>query len=636
MLSVQQYLSSIITLVLLSHGTRIGSPQDGDVQRSARALIQQCYEASGGSNWKGWAALEQAGTLVIGGIPGTFREIIDLKSGRDVTQFDVGPLHGKEASLPESTWEADQVGLATIHDGPESRADAATQSFIDRRGWFQASENELHYEGRRSDRDRSYDLVSIAPAGGRPITLWIDTADHLLKRIFQLDANRQPNTTFLSEYELVNGIRYASVIRDSNGNESQDRIKTVQSITLSPNIVDSVFAPPISIFRDAALVGEHEQATIPFTISDGRIVVNISLNGRAAQPFLLDTGGQNYLTPRAAELFGIKGGGNFAISGGGAQQENIQFARVEEMRLGPLKMSDQLFIVGELPAFIQDRGKLPPLAGLVGYELLRRFPATFNYQDRVLTFHKPGSTVPASADAQNLPLYFEGHGPYVRAEIDGVHGYFGIDTGDRSVTTLFAPFYNAHHFPVLQPPLEKRQGGVGGLQKALLTRVGDMSFGAWRIPHPLVNLNFAAQGAFASALDAGNIGYEILRKFVFTLDYEHRRILLQKSSDFGKAIDYNRSGMTLHRAESGAVEVETVSPHTPAAEVGLTPGDIILSINTDSPNDKALYELESLLSGTAGTSIRIEYRRGGKSQATQFRLRELLPSSGPMRPLTSP
>src|SRR6185312_15458308 len=373
LLSPQHYLYSIATtLILLSHCAHI----DGEppyLQQHARTLIQQCYEATGGRNWKQWAQMEQAGPVVVGGTAGTFHEVIDLRSGRNVTDFDVGLLQGKEASLTDVTWEADQAGLATVHDGPESRADAANQSFIDRRGWFDASEQELRYECRREENEVTYDLVSVTPAGGRPLTLWIDSGDHLLKRISQLDANHQPSVTFFSDYRLVNGVRYAARIRDSNGNESQDRVRTVQTIDFSSHIDAKAFEPPSSSFRDAALLEPNQSALIPFSISDGRIVVNISINGNEALPFLLDTGGQNYLTPRAAELLQLKGAGNFAISGGGAQQENIQFAKVAEMRLGPLQMRDQLFIVGELPAFIQDRGKLPPIAGLVGYELLRRF-----------------------------------------------------------------------------------------------------------------------------------------------------------------------------------------------------------------------------------------------------------------------
>lgn len=604
-------------------------------ENSAHTLLQLSYQASGGDNWKSVAQLDQSGTIVVGGVSGTFHQITDIRNGRDVMQFDVGPLHGKEATLTDSTWEVDQSGLATFHDGPEAHTNAVNQAFINSKGWNHVPENELHFAGQREENGSTYNLITVTPRGGRLITLWLDAKDHLLKRIAQEDANHQQSTTFFSDYKLIDAVACPFTIRESNGNVSQDVVKSVKAVHFSSRTNDTAFAPPISNFTDADLRGSQDSATVPFTIADGRIVIEVSIAGHPPLPFLLDTGGQNYLTPEAAKLVGVEGSGNIALSGGGAEQENVGYAKIGEMRIGPLELRNQLFIIGKLPPFVQDRGKEPPIAGLVGYELLRRYPATFNYQKKTLTFFRPGAMVKAPPGAQLMKLYFEGHNPFIVASLDGVPGYFGIDTGDRSVITLFRPFYDAHRFPIVQPPLEKRQGGIGGQEQALLTRVGSVSFGPWSLDHPLVNLNFAAQGAFSSEYDAGNIGYETLRNLIFTLDYEHRRVLLEKSTEFGKSTPYNRSGMTLHRNAAGRIEVETMNANTPAAVAGLKVGDVILSMNGEKSEGKALYEFESVLSAPADFQIEVEYQRNGEATRAQFKLRELLPPGAAMLPLAA-
>src|ERR1700728_2798185 len=112
------------------------SAETGAVQNPA-LILQKPYRASGGDRWNRLAQAELSGTYIIGGMKGTFQQVVDLQHGRDVLTYNVGPLQGKQATLPRSSWEVDRSGLSMPHDGPEAVADAITQSFQDRNGWFQ-------------------------------------------------------------------------------------------------------------------------------------------------------------------------------------------------------------------------------------------------------------------------------------------------------------------------------------------------------------------------------------------------------------------------------------------------------------------------------------------------------------------
>ena len=45
-------------------------------------------------------------------------------------------------------------------------------------------------------------------------------------------------------------------------------------------------------------------------------------------------------------------------------------------------MTNQPFAVLGLPSYVTDRGSRPPLAGFIGYELLARFAARLDYENK--------------------------------------------------------------------------------------------------------------------------------------------------------------------------------------------------------------------------------------------------------------
>jgi hypothetical protein len=164
-------------------------------QEDPRELLRLCYVASGGEEWNRLAQVKIIGSLSLGGLSGTFTQVIDLQRGRDVQTFSAGPL----STLTDSSWEVDRTGLSTVHDGPEARADAIMQSFEDCNGWFYPEGSEVHGLASHEKGGKRYDLVSITPPGGRPLTLWLDTVTHLLERAVQQDTVLLPRPRNFSE-----------------------------------------------------------------------------------------------------------------------------------------------------------------------------------------------------------------------------------------------------------------------------------------------------------------------------------------------------------------------------------------------------------------------------------------------------
>ncbi|HEY2707410.1 MAG TPA: aspartyl protease family protein [Caulobacteraceae bacterium] len=607
-----------------------GTAAAADPQPNARALLEQMYEATGSAAWDRLAGAELSGDYQAGGLSGSFHQSVDLSEGRDVLTYDVGATRGAQATLPTSSWWTDDKGLTTVQDGPEAAADAATQSYADRNGWFHPSADEAPtFIGERTDQGRIFDLVSVRPAGGRMVTLWIDAISHRLDRAVVLDSAQRETTTTYGDYRQIAGVWFPYLQRTSNGDPGADTVAVVRQLTFAPES-NTTFVPPPSVVKDAKLLGDAPAATIPFRLDDGLIVVDVAVNGGAPLPFVLDSGALNVMTPEAAKALHLNASGHLSATGVGSDAVTAGLAHVDDYRVGPAELTDQSFVVLALPAELTNAGAgEPPIAGLIGYEFLRRFVVRVDYQRRELTVSWPGEGPPSHG--ARLPLHFDSRDSFIVASAGGAEGYFGIDTGDDGAVTLFKSFFAAHRIPIELPGLRGFQGGVGGVTSTLTTRIPSLTVGPYAVPRPITELNASASGAFASTLLAGNLGSQVFQNFVLTFDYPHQALYVERSTAFGAPMPYNRTGLHIGLDDLGHLMVKGVSKGSPADIAGIVQGETLLALNGHSVSGQSLATVDGWLLVGAGRTLTVDLMRGGKPQVVTLTARELLPPSGPFQ-----
>lgn len=85
--------------------------------------------------------------------------------------------------------------------------------------------------------------------------------------------------------------------------------------------------------------------------------------------------------------------------------------------------------------------------------------------------------------------------------------------------------------------------------------------------------------------------------------------------EFSRAhrVGSSRSGVTLAK-ERGIAFVATVGAGSPAAEAGLTPGDVLTEIAGLSSRRTPLWKLQSVLAGEAGEHVRLQVLRQGRTE----------------------
>ncbi|MCZ6506747.1 MAG: S41 family peptidase [Acidobacteria bacterium] len=81
----------------------------------------------------------------------------------------------------------------------------------------------------------------------------------------------------------------------------------------------------------------------------------------------------------------------------------------------------------------------------------------------------------------------------------------------------------------------------------------------------------------------------------------------------------SRSGVVVAK-DRGVAYAVAVAEGSPAATAGIQHGDVISAIDGVSARNMALWRLQSLLAGTAGTELELELLRGGQSRTAELLL----------------
>jgi clan AA aspartic protease (TIGR02281 family) len=342
----------------------------------------------------------------------------------------------------------------------------------------------------------------------------------------------------------------------------------------------------------------------------------VLVNGKPTK-LILDTGaGLNVLTPQAAERLGIKGGLAIQAQGAGSQTTPAKLVTLDSFQVGDAVVKGDQAVVIELPEALQ-------CDGLVGYSFIRHFATTFDYANAKLTFTDPKAFTPPSG-AGSADLKIVGNHPRIMGALDGKDGWFTLDTGANGTLTVLTPFAETNKLAekrgVTRPRIVGK--GVGGFTMGYLATLGTLSLAGFEIPPVPSVLSTQKQGAFAATDAIGNVGAEILSRFVFTLDYVAKKAHFTKVADFDRPFRVDRSGAWID-FNKGEFKLAAVAPASPAEEAGLKAGDQIVAIDGTPLATVHPLSANRPLQQPAGTKVKITFKRAGDEKVIELTLRDL-------------
>ncbi len=598
----------------------------------AVGIFARAKAASGGAHWDGVRSWHSDGTVVTGGLNGSFDSTIDLRTGRSAGAFKLGPVEGAEGYDGARAWSRDPGGEVAAHDAPEAMRRARSQAWIDAHAyWFPQRIGATYGEVTSRVLDgKRYDVVIVTPQGGDQVTLWFENDTSLLARIEQKEG-ANTNTTVFADYRAVAGLRIPfHLVTDSTdaAGRTDPRERTdihFAHIALNVAVADADFAMP-KMEATARIDDASGVTTIPFDLVNNHIYVDGRIDGKPAR-FLVDTGGVNLLTSAAAKKFGIAGEGKLAGGGVGDQKVDLALGHAQEVRVGNAVLAKTVFYILDLGALAKVEGV--EMDGLVGYEMFRRFGVEIDYARHKLVLSDPAKFAPP-AGAVVIPFQLDDRIPIVTGTLDGLPMRISIDTGSRSSLTLHAPFVKANDLIAKYhaAPEAVMGWGVGGAARSRPARLGALQIGGVRIDGIAGDMYTGNKGAFANPDLTGNLGGGVLRRFDVAFDYGKKIMYLAPNAGMADKPDaFDRSGLWL-LGDGDALKIADVATDSAALKVGLLVDDRVLAIDGETIGKRSLADWrERLRTLPVGTHMALRFVRDGKEQTADLVLADRIPTT---------
>lgn len=588
-----------------------------------RTILHANKAAMGGDPWNGKAVLKTQSALTGQGLTGTDVSIADLRDGRSVDHYTLGPASGAQGYDGKQAWQQDSSGTVNIEAGGDALPLAINNAWRNANLWWQPDFGgaAIKDDGTKSCGGSQCDVLPITPKGGKPFDALFDAKSHLLDRIVEKQGS-QTVTTTLSDYQPAAGVQLPRrVVIDTGQGEKYLQTVTLTSAQFLPAQTDATYAPPKVTVADFSIAGGATQTTFPFHLYNNHIYADAWINGHGPLIFIFDTGGHNILMPSTAKALGIKVEGAMAGGGVGNKAQDFGLAKVAALKVGGVTFKNQIFGVLD---FEPNGVEGVNIEGMVGFEVFKRFVTRIDYGNHAITLIEPKHFDPRDAGTP-VKFVFNGDSPEVDGSFDGIPAKFDIDTGARDELTLTAPFVQQHDLRAKHPKgVEAVEGwGVGGASRGYVTRGKELAIGAVEIPGVVTSLSTQKKGAFASASYQGNIGGGSLKRFIVTFDYANQTMYLkplpQPVADTGT---YDRAGMWINAVADGT-EIMGVTANGPAQAAGLQVGDVITAVNGKPAASIPLYDLRRMWRDEAvGTVFKLAVKRGNATHEASLTLRD--------------
>jgi predicted aspartyl protease len=349
---------------------------------------------------------------------------------------------------------------------------------------------------------------------------------------------------------------------------------------------------------------ETEIWRIPLAIEDPYPIVTARLQERDAA-LVLDTGADaTVLEARLARALGLVLSDELVPgSGGSGPSGEIRRAVVPRFAVGgALRLEHPVYVTAFPREF--------PWDGVLGADFLQAYAVHIDYQQGRLELVAAAAQAGARqlrGPGPLLPLRRHASGKLlVEAEVDGIAGWFSLDTGAGQAITLFAPAVERMGLRTRWGPGVRMATGVttGGIDHADCVRVTALQMGGHRLQRPVVELSLASAGLFGTDAWLGNIGGEVLRRFDLGLDASRSLLTLQPNAFFDHAFPGPRAGF-IWRDNGQALEVAEVLAGGPAALVGLRVGDVLREVDGQPIGPAQGWSLRRALRAPPGTVVHL-------------------------------
>ena len=623
-------MSCTAWLAALLAAAALAPPAGATITPEAAKVLDRYIAAIGGrAALDAERSMHTKGTITAFGFKGTI-ESWTQRPDRMASATALGPFTLKDGYDGTTAWRVDQNGKLSIRDGKDLENEKGN-------AWFECGQwllpdqggGSITVQGQEHDSTGEWTVLEVKPPVGRSHAYWFNVKSGLVDRVVS-KTDQQVIVTRLSDYRMDAGaLRSHRQDTSVEGMPLNNLSATLDTLWLNEPIDPARFAPPQPAAADFTFLKGGATARLPIRYGERHLWVKVSVDGRPAEDFLLDTGASVSLLDSAwAAAHGIASEGKMQATGAGATGD-VAFAKVGGIEVaGP--DGDGVKIAGQKLAVLALNRFVAPFfwrdaAGVLGYDFISRFVLEIDYDRQTLTLYDP-RTFKYAGHGTGVPITLSGSIPVVQASLDGRYqGGFRLDVGSGSTVDLHSPFVKKNDLRAkLGKTIEVLGGGFGGTFMSQVGRMKSMAIGPYRWKNPLVILSGAEQGGLASEDYAGNIGNEVFERFICTFDYEHRMLYLEPGQRYGKTDRFTRAGVQLAKF-GDAIKAMQVLPGSPAAAAGIAEGDEVVTLDGKPILSYTQDGLTAMFEqGAVGERHTMVLVRDGKQVTVTLTLKELI------------
>ncbi|MEW5922754.1 MAG: aspartyl protease family protein [Candidatus Zixiibacteriota bacterium] len=470
-------------------------------------------------------SIKTTATVDLGGLNGTM-EIIFVVPDKIYNLTDLGILRLAQTYNGESAWMEDQNGQILELSGMEKK-NLITSAYMAGMSYLfdDRMPGTVDFQKDTVLKETTYELFLLLPDGGDSLWMFVNPstsrAEIIREKLDEIEVY-----TYMSDFREVDGIEIPFVNRTESVIPQLNSVITTTSVEFNVPVPSELFEMTAGGEKDYLFPENKDSVIVPFELYAGHIYIEVSLNGGAVKKFILDSGaGVNVLDKALSDELGLITSGDLPAKGV-AGYGTASVAGVDSIDVGDIRLYNQ--IVG-----IIDLSNIRTLAkegfgGVVGFDLLQRFPFRLDFRDNFLVFYNPDTFVPPDSE---FAVDFEFHlkVPVVQAQYDKIKGRFLVDFGNALGLILHKAFVDNNNLDSTFSEVKKMERGVGGVggQSDGFAAIGTMfKFGPAEILNPTLMVAGGSGGIMDSREIDGNIGNLVLRDFSVLMDYKNKKMYI--------------------------------------------------------------------------------------------------------------
>ena len=411
---------------------------------------------------------------------------------------------------------------------------------------------------------------------------------------------------------------------------------------------------------------------IPFEFLNNLILIPVEVNGTeltfvldsgVGKPLLFNMMGKDSIEVRNVSEVQIKGLGD-------GEAITALKSLGNGFRIGEAwNFNQELFVVmDEALNFSPALGV--PVHGIIGYDLFRDFVVEINYSNKYLKLHNPKFYKPKRKKKDvSLALDIKKTKAYLNAEVllekgKNIPVKLLIDTGSSDALWLFNQPEKGLEVP--DKNYEDFLGrGLSGDVFGKRTKINGVKIAKFEMFDAKVAFPHRESLTFLKNYGSrnGSVGGELLKRFNVVFDYGNHTMTLRKNLNYNTPFEYNLSGINLQhdgiRYISERIANTVVVPRTnyrgmnsigsaqmvpqnatkltvvpeivisairagsPAEEVGLRKGDVVLEVNGKQVHQYKLQEIIKMINAKKGKRVKLLIERYNRDLLFSFVLKEL-------------